>query len=194
MTDARGGSIDNSAEVHRAGHRRAATRRFVKTCRRRAVVSGLAVLLISASIASYCGIIIYLGNFHGVEKGQLYRSAQLDKDQFEQVISRYGIKSILNLRGSGSGQRWYEDELAVSHALNVRHYDYGIWASGITSSKQINEILTLIRAAPKPLLIHCQSGADRSGLVSALYLAEIEGRPADEAARQLSLIYGHFPY
>ena len=31
-------------------------------------------------------------------------------------------------------------------------------------------------------------------LVAALYLAQIENRPVDEAAGQLSLIYGHFPY
>lgn len=78
--------------------------------------------------------------------------------------------------------------------LNVKHYDYGIWASGIASFEQIGDILAIVRAAPKPLLIHCQSGADRSGLVAALYVAEVERRPVDEAARQLSLIYGHFPY
>jgi protein tyrosine/serine phosphatase len=42
--------------------------------------------------------------------------------------------------------------------------------------------------------VHCDSGADRAGFVSALFLAEIEKRPAEEAARQLSIVYGHFPY
>lgn len=163
-------------------------------CRRIATVSGLAVLASASAIGLYCGAIAYLGNIHVVKDGQLYRSAQLSRNQFDQVIKEYGIKSILNLRGNGSGQLWYKDEIAVSHALNVKHYDYGIWASGIASSKQIDDILTLVREAPKPLLVHCQGGADRSGLVSALYVAEIEGRPVEEASWQLSLIYGHFPY
>lgn len=163
-------------------------------CRRTAKVGGLTVLLIAASIASYCGIIRYLGNIHVVEEGELYRSAQLDKEQFEQTIERYQIKSILNLRGDSPGEDWYDEEIAVSKTLDVKHFDYGIWASGIATPKQINDILKIVRAAPKPLLIHCNGGADRSGLVAALYLAEIEKRPVDEAAGQLSLIYGHFPY
>lgn len=82
----------------------------------------------------------------------------------------------------------------TSDATGARHFDYGIWASSIVTQKQIDEILAIIRAAPKPLLIHCRGGADRSGLISALYLAEVEGKPVDEAAGQLSLYYGHFPY
>jgi protein tyrosine phosphatase (PTP) superfamily phosphohydrolase (DUF442 family) len=162
--------------------------------RRTAKVGGLTVLLTAASIASYCGIIRYMGNIHVVERGQLYRSAQLDKDEFEQVIKKYQIKSILNLRGDSPGEDWYDDEIAVSKTLDVKHFDYGIWASGIVTPKQINDILKVVRSAPKPLLIHCNGGADRSGLVAALYLAEIEKRPIDEAVGQLSIIYGHFPY
>jgi len=45
---------------------------------------------------------IYLeefGNFHEVSKGTVYRSAQLDEDELAEYIDRYGIRSILNLRG-----------------------------------------------------------------------------------------------
>jgi protein tyrosine phosphatase (PTP) superfamily phosphohydrolase (DUF442 family) len=163
-------------------------------CDRTAKVGALGVLLVAGSIAFYWGMIRYMGNVHVVEEGRLYRSAQLDKEQFEQVIEKYHIKSILNLRGDNPGETWYDDELAVSKASNVKHFDYGIGAGEVVTAKQINDILRIVRAAPKPLLIHCNGGADRSGLVAALYLAEIEKRPVDEAAGQLSLIYGHFPY
>ena len=55
-------------------------------------------------------------------------------------------------------------------------------------------ISALLRSAPKPVLIHCQSGADRSGLVAALYEYTIAARPLEEAQEQLSLLFGHFPY
>lgn len=42
-----------------------------------------------------------------------------------------------------------------------------------------------------PALMHCKSGADRAGLMSAVYLAMHERRDADEAAAQLRLRYGH---
>ena len=42
-----------------------------------------------------------------------------------------------------------------------------------------------------PALMHCKSGADRVGLMSALYLLVVEKRSAREAAQQLALKYGH---
>jgi len=38
-----------------------------------------------------------------------------------------------------------------------------------------------------PILMHCKSGADRVGLMSALYLHTRHGVPISEARRQLSL-------
>ena len=42
-----------------------------------------------------------------------------------------------------------------------------------------------------PTLIHCKSGADRAGLMSALYLLIAKERPAREAMGQLDWKYGH---
>jgi protein tyrosine/serine phosphatase len=64
----------------------------------------------------------------------------------------------------------------------------------IVTAPQIARILDIVRRAPKPLLIHCMSGADRAGLVAALYDYAIAGESADKADGQLSLAYGHFPY
>ncbi len=43
-----------------------------------------------------------------------------------------------------------------------------------------------------PVLIHCKSGADRAGLLSALYLIVAEKVPVREARHQLSLRFLHF--
>lgn len=58
------------------------------------------------------------------------------------------------------------------------------------------ELLELLRRAPKPILIHCQGGADRSGLAAALYLAAIANAGEERAESQMSLRYGHIavPY
>jgi protein tyrosine/serine phosphatase len=39
--------------------------------------------------------------------------------------------------------------------------------------------------------VHCTSGADRSGLIAALYLAGASGAGEHEAERQLSIRFGH---
>jgi protein tyrosine phosphatase (PTP) superfamily phosphohydrolase (DUF442 family) len=155
-----------------------------------AVAAGLS----AASFGAYCGVIVYEGNFHAVKAGVLYRSAQLDDAELQAVVQQHGIKSVLNLRGANPGSPWYDREIAESRALGLVHYDYALSARRFVTPRQIADILEILRKAPKPLLIHCMSGADRSGLVAALYRYAVAGASAAEADQQLSLFYGHFPY
>ncbi len=157
-------------------------------------IAGVAVGLTAATIGGYWGAIQYRGNLHAVSEGILYRSAQLNKNETEWAVREYGIKSVLNLRGAHQGQPWYDDEIAASGELGLVHYDYPLSAKRLVTSHQIAELLDIVRGAPKPLLIHCKSGADRSGLVAALYRFAETGASAADADRELSLIYGHFPY
>jgi protein tyrosine/serine phosphatase len=150
--------------------------------------------LTAGSIGGYWGAVQYKGNFHTVEEGAFYRSAQLSKAELQTAIREHRIKAILNLRGAHPGEPWYDDEVAVSKALGVAHYNYGLSAYRFVTDQQIADLLGIVRAAPKPLLVHCKSGADRAGLVSALYRHAVEGASTEEADGQLSLAYGHFPY
>jgi len=157
-------------------------------------VAGVSVGLTAASIGGYWGILQYEGNFHTVSAGVLYRSAQPNKNELKAAVAEYGIKSVLNLRGANAGSPWYDDEIAASGKLGLAHFDYPISAKRFVTSKQIAEILDIVRQAPKPLLIHCKAGADRAGLVAALYRFAETGASAADADRELSLVYGHFPY
>jgi len=154
----------------------------------------IAGALVVVSIGGYSGVLVATGNVHSVVDGVLYRSAQLSKPQFDNVIRGYGIRSILNLRGGHPADAWYADEIAAAEERGVAHFDLPISARRRPSLDQVAEILRLIRDAPKPLLIHCRSGADRSGLVAALFLFDVEHAGAATADRQLSLRFGHFPY
>ncbi|HEY8871505.1 MAG TPA: dual specificity protein phosphatase family protein [Stellaceae bacterium] len=157
-------------------------------------IAGVSLGLTAASIGSYWGILQYEGNLHAVSAGILYRSAQLSKTETRWAMREYGIKSILNLRGANAGSPWYDDEIAASGELGLAHFDYPLSAKRFVTGREIAEILDIVRKAPKPLLIHCKSGADRSGLVAALYRFAETGASAAEADRELSLVYGHFPY
>jgi len=162
---------------------------------RRAVTAfGIVFCVVAGAIGIYCGALQLLGNVHVVVEQQFYRSAQLDKATLARVIQEHGIKSILNLMGTSPEKSWYVDEIAVSKALGAEHYDYGISANEVVTPDKIDQILKIVRDAPKPILVHCKNGADRSGLVAAVYLANLRGVIVDEAAGQLSLYYGHFPW
>ena len=156
-------------------------------------IKGLVLALLLALGGAY-GWITWTGNFHPVYDHQVYRSAQLSDNQLREKIEQYGIRSVLNLRGRKPDERWYRDEMAVGRELNVAHADYKLSARKELSVKQMAELVTLMRKLPKPLLVHCQGGADRSGLASALYLYAVQQDSAEKAADQLSVRFGHVPY
>jgi protein tyrosine/serine phosphatase len=133
------------------------------------------------------------GNFHPVTSGEAYRSAQLDQDEFEYYIHKFGMRSVINLRGNNAGERWYEEEINTCQKLGTNHYDLGLSAGRKPSSGEIQALLNLFETAPRPVLIHCKAGADRSGLAAAIWLVVVDGKPKSESKKQLSIRYGHIP-
>jgi protein tyrosine/serine phosphatase len=155
---------------------------------------GAITCTVAALVGGCVGYMRLSGNFHVVQDGVIYRSGQLSGAQFADHIKQSRIKTILNLRGSNSGRQWYDEEITASAAADVKHVDYPISASRELTDQQLREITSLLAVLPKPILIHCEAGADRSGLVSALYQLLINKQTPKEASSQLSLRYGHFPW
>ena len=135
-----------------------------------------------------------VGNVHEVEKRQLYRSAQLSDSQLYEVIDQYKIRTIINLRGRNPGLKWYDDEIGVARRMGITHIDVAMSASKKPDAATVDRLTAAFRTAPKPILIHCEGGADRSGLASAIYELQIAHRPLSDATSQLSILYGHFPW
>jgi protein tyrosine/serine phosphatase len=154
----------------------------------------LLLLLAGLALGAFVLSVIAHHNFHIVSPGLVYRSAQMNAGALATVIPEYGIKSILNLRGAAEGKDWYAAEINTSRRLGVQHYDYALSAGRELKDDEMDQILATIRSAPKPILIHCKAGADRSGLVGALYLYSVEGQPAQSAQSQLAVFYGHVPH
>src|SRR6185295_18103659 len=90
---------------------------------RKARILGTLLLAPILAVALWTLLLRLTGNIHAVEPGVVYRSGQLGAAQLAKEIRSNGIKSIINLRGTSPEQAWYKDELAVSSALDVRHYD-----------------------------------------------------------------------
>jgi protein tyrosine/serine phosphatase len=133
------------------------------------------------------------GNFHPITTGVAYRSAQLDRDELEHYIKKYNIRSVVNLRGKNPDATWYIEEIKVSVEQNAAHYDISLSAFQEPTKEDVQKLLEIFKSAPRPLLIHCQAGADRSGLVAAMWKVAVDKEPKSEAGKQLSILYGHIP-
>jgi protein tyrosine/serine phosphatase len=134
------------------------------------------------------------GNFHTITPGKAYRSAELDRDELEYYIAKYNIKSILNLQGIRTSDYHYRDEIAVCRKLALAHYDLQLSADKKPSRGTIDQLIRIFKVAPRPILIHCRAGSDRTGLAAAMWKVIVDKESKGLAAEQLSIRYGHLPF
>lgn len=108
-------------------------------------------------------------------------------------LARYkarGIRSVLNLRGA-SGQSFGLLEEEACAQLGLTLLTCGLAARTLVARGRLLALLDIFETIERPFLMHCKSGADRTGLAAALYLLHIEGAPVDVAARQLHWRFAH---
>lgn len=109
-------------------------------------------------------------------------------------LARYkarGIRTILNLRAP-MRQSYHLLETEACATLGLKHVTCALAAGDLVAPERLLDLLGLFETMERPFLMHCKSGADRTGLAAALYLIHIEGVPVATAAQQLHWRYIHF--
>ncbi len=122
-------------------------------------------ILIPVSIATYRRT---SGNLGEVEPGRLYRSAQISDSHLRQLIQTHNLRTIINLRGPNPDQDWYQRELATTLDSGATQIDIPLASDLWLSREQARTLLETLDTASYPALIHCEFGAERTGLVAAL--------------------------
>jgi len=131
-----------------------------------------------------------------VTSGVLYRSGQLTPEQLEDVVSRYGVRTVVNLRSENERTRgdWYAREVGQTDALGVRLVDLPM-DTGYPPSDAVLagwlEVLDDPDAAP--ILVHCEYGVIRTGIMVAVYEIERLGASNAEALRRIDRFGREFP-
>ena len=163
---------------------------------RRRATNGVASVMLACILGAACwaGYLRLSGNIHTVDPGVAYRSAQLTPTQLANLVRDKHLRAVINLRGASPGSRWYDDELAVTAQAGLQHYDLRLSANTEPNDSLVSHLRRLLREVPRPFLLHCEGGADRSGLASALYDLDVRGLAAEVAAEQFTFRYGHFPW
>ena len=131
---------------------------------------------------------IWWHNFDEVAPG-VYRSNHPDQKRFA-AYAAMGIKSVLNLRGKAK-QPHYLFEVEACDALGLTLVNTQMAARRPPKVAELVKLMNAFETIEKPFLMHCKSGADRTGLAAALYLMLHAGAPLDVARRQLSFRYIH---
>jgi hypothetical protein len=136
-----------------------------------------------------------LYNFHWVIPGEIARSAQAYAGFLGPFLKRHGIRSVLNLRGPNPSFGWWHYEKRVTDSMDVTHSDMPLNSRNLVLRLQLTRILDFMHTAPKPLLVKCSGGQDRTSFACALYLLDRKGWSRfDEAMEQFSRWpYLHFP-
>ena len=164
-----------------------------RATRRKIGLGAAALLLLAGLSAAYTFRNPWFrGNFGVVDDGLVYRSAQPIGD-WPALISGRKIATVLDLRGGSESDPWYAAEVAASRALHFDFYDLPMAATARPTRKQLLAALDLLGRCMYPLLIHCKSGSDRTGLISGLYLMARKGLPPEQAEAAFSVYYGHVP-
>jgi hypothetical protein len=128
---------------------------------------------------------------HTVIPGRAYRSAQLTPDDLEEVIRRYGVRTVINLRGCSDPLPWYVEECRKTHQLQVQQADICLSAGRMPSAVELRRLVSILDRTEYPIILHCFRGADRTGMASALVLLLQTDISFADARRQLGLRYGH---
>ena len=127
-------------------------------------------------------------NFEEVSTG-VYRSNHPDHKRFE-TYAAMGIKTILNLRGVAKQPHYlFEEESCKKLGLTL--VTIGMSARQAPKKGQLQKVIAAFKTLERPFLVHCKSGADRTGLVAALYLMVHDNQPVEVARRQLSFRFLH---
>lgn len=132
--------------------------------------------------------LLYLNKHRLSDKA--WRSAQPAPFQLRRAARR-GVRTIVNLRGERMCGSYFL-ERQVCDELGLKLVNFVVRSRAAPSRAELHGARELFNSVEYPMLLHCKSGADRAGLMSALYRMEVDGWPVERARGELSIRYGHF--
>lgn len=130
-------------------------------------------------------------NFHAVRPNVVYRSAQPDREMLARYQKEHGLKTVVNLRGKWEEEHWYLQEVQAARELGLRYYEVPLLTHRLTAMENLRKLIQIFDECPKPMLLHCRQGADRTSLAAAVYLLLYENKSPAEALEAYQLHYGH---
>ncbi len=136
------------------------------------------IVLLMLMVGIHLGYNFLTHNVHEVIPDKIYRSGQLDKKELTSVTEKYHIKSMINLRGAWSGDSWYDVESRFAAENHIDYHSIRLSAYKLPPKQKIRDLVFLLETVPKPIIFHCEGGADRTGMAAAISLILFSNDPS----------------
>jgi protein tyrosine phosphatase (PTP) superfamily phosphohydrolase (DUF442 family) len=140
------------------------------------------ILVTVAVVGGSYGAMIARGNFHEVVPQRVYRSGQPTPEQLRAWIGRYGLKTVVNLRGATAPGAAEERALAASMGVDMVCLELNAYK--LLPGRKLVQLLDVLQTVQQPILLHCYHGVDRAGTAAALAAWLLGGQPYERARWQ----------
>ncbi len=130
-----------------------------------------------------------LRHFGVVQPGALYRCGQPTPPELAELIDRYGLKTVVSLRGTRQADDPDGWELAERNACEAHGAQFVALPcnhKNPPTAEQVRAFLELTQDAERqPVLVHCRVGQQRTLLFCALYRVHAQGVSPEVALREM---------
>ena len=153
-------------------------------------IIGLAILTIVLVLAGKYVYDMHINhNFETITEGKVYKSGVIPPDELGSYITKYKIKSVIDLRFPGTGDDVNNPEIpaeltaeknAIEKLKGVNYFNNG--SDQVPKQENLNSFFKIMdNPANYPVLIHCYHGVGRAEMYSAIYRIEYENFTNEEA-------------
>jgi protein tyrosine/serine phosphatase len=127
-----------------------------------------------------------------VTPGVLYRSATLPPGQLADVVDRYGIRTVVNVRSELENDKaWHDEQGRLLEEKGVRMLDLPIHSGFPPNDASLAGWLDVLAdEGSRPILLHCEYGVIRTGVMVAVYEIEYLGRSGADSWADFELFGG----
>jgi len=122
--------------------------------------------VLAGAVTWYAYYYVFKAGFAEVVPGQVYRSSQPSPAELREMVRKYGLRTVICLRGENEPEIQAVEKVAAE--LGVKFVSISLHASKLPEPRQMAKLVDALDNAPRPILIHCRQGVDRSGMASAV--------------------------
>lgn len=163
------------------------------------LIAGIVGIVFVGPFVCYRAVYSYEKRLREVDPGRVYRSGQMTAEGFEDAVSRYHIRTVINVQDDFPDPDveksfWLPGTIKESdlcQRLGVRY----VWVAPdlvpvrFTPAQRPGAVDDMLRVLDDetayPVLIHCKAGLNRTGCLIAVYRMEYQGWSHRDAFQEM---------